>query len=75
MRKLRGNGENMRKLRGNRERVRKWSARQNEREKEFLYYPLFVAKHKISLFLSQNIEICHLFVANIAKILTYELLQ
>ena len=48
MRKWRGNVENMRKLRGNGERVRKWSARQNEREKEFHLC--------ISLSLLQNIK-------------------
>ena len=41
----------MRKLRGNGERVRKWSARQNEREKEFHLC--------ISLFLLQNNKISH----------------
>ena len=43
----------MRKLRGNGESVRKWSARHNEREREFHLC--------ISLFLLQNINISHFF--------------
>ena len=57
----------MRKLRGNGERVRKWSARQNEREKEFhLCISLSLLQNiKISHFLSQNIEICHFLSQNV----------
>ena len=57
----------MRKLRGNGERVRKWSARQNEREKEFhLCISLSLLQNiKISHFLSQNIEICNFLSRNV----------
>ena len=63
MRKLRENEEIKSKWReyaemnGNGERMRKWSARQNEREKEFHLY--------ISPFLSQYIELCHFLSQNV----------
>ena len=69
MRKWRENEEIKRKwreyeeMRGNGERVRKWSARQNEREKEFHLC--------ISLCLLQNIKKNSIFVKNTLKYVTF----
>ena len=73
MRKWRENEEIKRKwreyeeMRGNGERVRKWSARQNEREKEFhLCISLCLLQNiKNFQFLSKNIEICHFLSRNV----------